>query len=78
MRINIAIDAVNEVYLENEADKFANREAVKPYLVMSEITLKKLIAIAKNNITVCDDGFEFHNYKILINNDLKFGDVDIR
>lgn len=79
MRINITINSVNETYLESEADKFASREAMMPYLIMSKATLKKLMAIAKDSVVCCDDGtHEFKDYKILINESLRFGDVDIR
>lgn len=79
MRINITINSVNEAYLENEADKFASREAMMPYLIMSKATLNKLTSIAKDSVMFCDDGTcEFKDYKILINESLRFGDVDIR
>ena len=50
-----------------------------PYLIMSRSTLNKLMMIAGGDVVNCNDGtYEFNDCKILINEDLQFGDVDIR
>ena len=79
MRINIAMDTVDENYLCEEAEKFETREATTPYLIMSSKTFHALEKVAADRIYVENNkGMEFEEYKILINNDLHYGDVDIR
>ena len=79
MRINIIKTTVNGEYLYREASSFENREAMLPYLIMSNATLKSLVGTDPENLVLTNDGsYEYGDYKILINEDLRFGDVDIR
>ena len=79
MRINIIKTTVNGEYLYNAASSFEDREAMIPYLIMSNATLKSLVASKPENLKATnDDGYEYGDYKILINENLRFGDVDIR
>lgn len=78
MRVNIIEQVMNDKYLLKVAEEFAVREALQPYLIMSEKTMLAL-EDARNGSVVSDKyGYEFMDYKILINNNLSFGDVDIR
>jgi len=79
LRINIAVNHIDDGYLVEEADKFAEREAMLPYLIMSQSTLGGLREERPDDIIQLHDGMlEFADYKILINNDLRYGEVDIR
>lgn len=79
MRINIARTSVDPDYLMETAEDYGNRESINPYIIMSQKTLNKLMEACGNKIIVSENGsYEIDNYKILINQDLHFGDVDIR
>ena len=74
MRINIIKQEIDSDYLYKEAAEFETREAMSPYLIMSNHTMASL----KNVYGDDANGYEFGDYRILTNNDLSFGDVDIR
>ena len=79
MRINIIRNALDGEYLAEEAEKFESREAMRPYLIMSSRTLNSLFKDYKKEIIDLMDGtYEFKNYKILLNGNLDYGEVDIR
>lgn len=79
MRINIAKASVDADYLMNETEKYEARQAIMPYLIMSQKTVNKLIETVPDRIKVTDRGvYEFDDYMILINANLNFGEVDIR
>ena len=78
MRINIIKQVMDDDFLIRTAEEFATREALQPYLVMSERTMFALEDVKTGNIVSNNNGYEFMDYKILINNNLSFGDVDIR
>lgn len=79
MRVNIIINKLDDEYLVEEADKFAEREAMLPYLIMSNSTLKGLEEKRPGEINRLHNGtVEFADYKILVNDDLRYGEVDIR
>lgn len=79
MRINIAKTSVDADYLMNETEKYEARQAIMPYLIMSQKTVNKLIETVPDRIKVTDRGvYEFDDYMILINANLNFGEVDIR
>ena len=79
MRINIIRNALDGEYLTEEAEKFESREAMRPYLIMSSRTLNSLSKDYKKEIIDLLDGtFEFKNYRILLNGNLDYGEVDIR
>ncbi len=66
-------------YLMNETEKYEARQAIMPYLIMSQKTVNKLIETVPDRIKVTDRGvYEFDDYMILINANLNFGEVDIR
>lgn len=77
MRINIAVSKIDVDYLREEVQKFGEREAVRPYIIMSERTF---IAMQNApNIIVNDSGtIEYCDCIVLLNNNLHFGEVDIR
>ncbi len=74
MRINILEHKISDSKLEEEANKFADREAMMPYLIMNKRTFTAL----QNKVVCSDESLEFLDYKVLLNEDLRFGDVDIR
>ena len=52
---------------------------MRPYLIMSSQTLNSLANKYKKEIVDLDNGqYEFFEYKILLNVDLTYGEVDIR
>ena len=77
MRINITYQTVDDDFLYDELVKFGDRNKVDPYAIMSAKTISALAV--KSDLVKLDDGtFEFKGYKILKNNNLDYGDVDIR
>ena len=79
MRICILENKISDTKLEEEAEKFESREAMIPYLIMNTQTFCALRKIRDSDIVACNNGsMEFLDYKILFNEDLRFGDVDIR
>lgn len=79
MRINIAYNTVNPEYLYEQASMFEEREATMPYLIMSTLTFNALTKVAADHMIICDNGMcEYRDYRLLINEDLRFGEVDIR
>ena len=73
MRINIIKQEIDSDYLYKVAHDFEEREAMTPYLIMSSHTMSSIDGVCGDS-----NGYEFCECKILINNDLSFGDVDIR
>lgn len=78
LRINIIKTTVDYTYLLNETEKFEDREALNPYIIMSQSTLNKLLETDCKIIVDDHGGYEIGDYKILVNSDLRFGEVDIR
>ena len=78
MRINIIKQEVDGDYLCSTAGEFAIREAVHPYLIMSSHTLAALRKTNDERMFERDGECLFGDFKVLINNDLSFGNVDIR
>lgn len=79
MRIYIARSSVDVKYLIEEAENYEEREAINPYIIMNEKTLNKLMENDESDVRIDKHGgYEIGDYKILINQDLPFGDVDIR
>lgn len=79
MRICILENKISDTKLEEEAEKFESREAMIPYLIMNTQTFDALRKIRDSDVVACNNGsVEFLDYKILFNEDLRFGDVDIR
>ena len=78
MRINIIKQEIDGDYLCKTAGEFAVREAVRPYLIMSTHTLAAIKKTNDDRFYECGDDCAFVDYKILINNVLSFGNVDIR
>lgn len=77
MRINITYQTVDDEFLYNELVKFGQRTDMDPYAIMSAKTITALAE--KADVIKLDDGtYEFRQYKILRNNNLNYGDVDIR
>lgn len=77
MRVNILETNISDKKLEEAALNFENREAMMPYLIMNlrtfeELEKKKMIARDEKG------GYDFCGWNVLINNNLPFGDVDIR
>jgi len=79
LRINIARTSVDANYLLEQAEHFGDREALMPYIIMSQKTINVLMEVCGDSIKVGDDGgYHLNDYRILINPSLGFGDVDIR
>lgn len=77
LRINILETSINGSKLEEAAQNFEDREAMMPYLIMNKRTFGEL---EKKSVILHNDkgGYEFCGWNILINDNLPFGDVDIR
>lgn len=74
MIINIAYTDVNYELLTEKLAEVDELSDVMPYAIMSQKTMDALPLVFKTE----NGGYEFRGYRILINNDLRFGDVDIR
>lgn len=76
MRINIAVSKVDLDYLQEEVQKFGEREAMRPYIIMSERTFYAMQDV--DNLVVTEKQIEYCDCIVLFNNELHFGEVDIR
>lgn len=79
MRVNILETVISDKKLEDAASNFESREAMMPYLIMNSRTFNELEKSGSPDIKKDNTGdYEFCGWSILINNNLSFGDVDIR
>lgn len=79
MRIYILRASVDVKCLIEETENYERREAINPYIIMSQKTLNKLVQSDESDVRMDKHGgYEIGDYKILINQDLPFGEVDIR
>lgn len=77
LRVNILETNISDSKLEKAALNFENRENMMPYLIMNVRTFEEL----KKKKMIGHDGkggYDFFGWNVLINNNLSFGDVDIR
>ena len=82
MKTNITKSTMNVDKLTNELERFCVTHEYNPYIIMSQETADAI------GCQICSDYYfdyakfayvsYFRGYKILIDNELKFGEVDIR
>lgn len=76
MRVNIAKSVVDDSYLYKKVSEYSCENW--PYVIMCQRTLDTLLDMVSMYLVETEHGYEFAGYTVLVDDNLRYGEVEIR